>query len=144
MKYALPFLILSFLVINGWQAQAGSNESENYILQKRCEKRAAEYLKEQYANREYDDAAYLHTTTYTNHYNKNLNKCFIVAKSQDTPTIINSRSRIFNLLFDINEMKDYGTFFAFDISNPVICEVSGKHCNSEAEWNTLVKPYMEE
>lgn len=48
-------------------------------------------------------------------------------------------------LWDINDNKVYGWFLKFDkFKNPVNCGVSGKDCNSESEWDSLVKPYMEE
>ena len=42
-------------------------------------------------------------------------------------------------LFDINENREYGDFFKGD---EVRCYLLDKQCVSEEEWNTLIRPYM--
>ena len=48
-------------------------------------------------------------------------------------------------LFDLNENKAFGTFIkSTQPLPPMVCEVRGTHCNSEAEWRALAKPYLDE
>jgi hypothetical protein len=48
-------------------------------------------------------------------------------------------------LFDVNENKEYGTFFKRSEDNaPFQCKVLQNVCHSESEWQELLKPYMEE
>jgi len=47
-------------------------------------------------------------------------------------------------LTDINESKDCGSFRQLGGGSRVSCDVVGKHCRSEEEWNTLIAPYMDE
>ena len=46
-------------------------------------------------------------------------------------------------LVDINENNFYGSFSKSG-EMIVFCNVSGKECKSEQEWDLLVAPYMEE
>jgi hypothetical protein len=45
-------------------------------------------------------------------------------------------------LYDINDNKEYGSFYQrFDANMPTDCSVLGKVCRSEAEWDALIAPY---
>ncbi len=115
---------------------------ETYELQEHCGKTCEEVFKKEYGEPEQGWLC-----NYTNHYNRKLNKCFILitathypGKKKDSLGITTDMS-----LWDINERKQYGQFFnAVTTKSCFQCEVSGKHCNSEQEWDDLVKPYMEE
>lgn len=113
------------------------NTKEVYELQERCGKRAGEWFKE-FLDKEPSDAEGTQwTTTYTNHYNSRLNKCFAVAKHVGT--------YIGKSLWDINENKKYGSgTFSEGGKGYFDCELVGKTCHSEQEWDALVKPYMEQ
>ena len=109
---------------------------EQYELQ--CGKWAAEVFAKEW------DSGISNTASgnYENHYNSRLNKCIYLE-------ISNSFQRgepPFRLmrLFDLNEnreiatyMKSEGDAFAF------LCSVQDKGCRTEAEWRTLIKPFME-
>lgn len=73
--------------------------------------------------------------THQCHYNTKLNKCFI---------FVNYSKKNLKVLREINENKIYGSFRAKQDGTAVICNVLEKTCNSEEEWNTLVKPFTEE
>jgi hypothetical protein len=48
-------------------------------------------------------------------------------------------------LIDINEKKEYGTYNKFSSDkNPSSCVVAEKDCSTDAEWESLLKPFMEE
>jgi hypothetical protein len=98
-----------------------------YQLQERCGKRAEEVLARDFRQR--DPLA-----TIRSHYNGRLNKCFAIVSTVGS-VVIGQRLLV---LFDVNESKEYGGY------QEDFCHVEEKHYHSEAEWNALVKPYMEE
>jgi hypothetical protein len=151
MKYILSFLIGSFLLIlTAYQPrQATAGQKDDYELQERCSKRAAERFKEDSGYFAQSDKDTKYRTTYINHYNRKLNKCFVLFATFGVPMgkkdIQEFGTSSDKSLWDINENKQYGDFFKFRASpDPIICEVSDKLCHSEAEWDSLVKTYMEE
>ena len=73
--------------------------------------------------------------TYENHYNKRLNKCFVLLKYSE---------KQLKSLRNINDNTMYGSFLSKQDGKIIICNVLDKKCNSEEEWNSLVKPYMED
>jgi hypothetical protein len=112
------------------------NVKEEYELQDKCGQRTSEFFKKEYGNGISTDKYGQMMSGYQNHYNKKLNKCFIIITST-------SRNMRLKNLFDFNENKELGTFV--DNKNlPMDCRVFEKSCKSEQEWDLLVKPYMEE
>ncbi|MFA5196301.1 MAG: hypothetical protein WC401_10940 [Bacteroidales bacterium] len=107
---------------------------DEYILQEKCGKSCEEYFRKTYGG--LTDQQY--TYDYKNHYNKNMNKCFILLDSR-SPYSGNRKD-----LRDINENKQYGSFWRSSKGVITFCRVSKKECESEEEWDSLVKPYMEE
>jgi hypothetical protein len=89
-----------------------------------------------------DNKSYPHidkSFSYKHHYNKKLNKCFILIIETGKN---NSYMRM--RLIDIHKRDtDYGLFSV--VGNEIrSCSVLNKKCDSEEEWNSLIKPYMEE
>jgi hypothetical protein len=122
-------IILSFFIVFlfvGCDKSSSYNREVDYKLQKQCGEDSEKFFKRQY--KEYVDSLNIF---YQNHYNKKLNKCFI---------IVNRSSPTFRTLFDVNESKIYGMFSSGGGS----CFVLDKKCNDEKEFDSLVKPYMEE
>jgi hypothetical protein len=126
-----------------------SSNKEDYELQERCGKRCEEYFKNKYGPGFIESELGNEFSYYENHYNKKLNKCFIYLVV--VKIIVETKKiRTSKYLRDIHENKDYGSFI--DVSDmieknvePYIkCVLLDKTCNSEKEWNLLVKPYMEE
>lgn len=75
------------------------------------------------------------TFTHQNHYHTRLDKCFI---------LVNYSKKQLKILKDINENKIYGSFRSKQDGTIIICNVLEKTCKSEEEWDSLVKPYIEE
>jgi hypothetical protein len=136
---------------------AGSIKEE-YELQERCKESADTWFEKQWGG------INIHNTTnnqiivtYKNHYNKKLNKCFLV---EETTTVVHKKNNkktvdyIVNLvLADINENKIYGeyTFTKFknlsSIVNGYVIDFNSHNkatCNGRDEFESLIKPYMEE
>lgn len=142
-KFVPIFIILLFFCSYPLDCVSGSKE--DYELQERCGKRAEEKFKEAYGKAGFQTDGVL--VNYINHYNKKLNKCFVLVTGTNIPTGGNEKLGIGTdkTLWDINENKPYGSFYKFsNKSTPSICDVLGRLCKSESEWDLLVKPYMEE
>jgi len=78
---------------------------------------------------------------YTSHYNGRLNKCLAVREfilDMGDSTVAHSKT-----LIDVSEGGELGEFVA-DAGELMHCGVLSKSCNSELEWDALVRPYMEE
>jgi hypothetical protein len=128
-------LFLSILVVILTASLIGcSNKNKikkgNNDFQKECQYNCEKWFN---LNKEKYDTGRL---VYRYHYNRKLHKCFILVNNLDL--------RLMNLK-DINENENYGSFLTKQQNGSIItCDVSGKSCKSEKEWNALVKPYMEE
>jgi hypothetical protein len=119
-------------------AQA-KNVRKELELSQRCEKRCDEHFKKEYGNGILNNGR--RTVTYESHYNKKLNKCFIILT---TNFIIEKYNKSYKekFLFDVNYLRDYG--FYHNSGTITFCDVERYKCGSEEEWVSLVKPYMEE
>jgi hypothetical protein len=145
----LIFFTTSFMFLIGCNNHNIIKEQSSLpISQEQCVKRSEEYFNKEYSNGiiNGEDGERL-TSNYTNHYNKKLNKCYILITS--TQFIRNTENKIENIriktLFDLNENKEYGSLIQFDNNNkPNNCRILEKYCNSEKEWDLIVKPYMGE
>jgi len=135
-------LVLSFLSLS-FMSYAASDK-ENYELQEKCGKRAEEYFKRSFGTGISTDGKQSMLSHYTNHFNSKLNKCFILVTTtivqMDKPEL----SKYLKMLSDINENKNFGNFSKNGSEIISICNVLDKGCYSESEWDSLVKPYMEE
>jgi len=119
-----------------------------YELQERCGKSAQEYFKRKYGNGSVVTEDGREETSYANHYNKKLNKCFVTTTLHNyvykggQPEYAKS---FFITLLDVNESKEYGRFFnIYPKDTPALCEIEDKRCASYAEWDATLKTYMEE
>ena len=117
-------------------------------LQEQCVNRSKDYFKKEYGNGIINgENGERLISKYTNHYNKKLNKCYILITS--TEFIRNKENKIENIglktLFELNENKEYGSLIKFENDNKLInCRILEKYCNLEREWDLVVKPYMED
>jgi len=75
------------------------------------------------------------TSSYENHYNKKMNKCFILqsttsfsTNNKDNPKVFESKE-----VWDIQSQKGYGELTMID-SIIFSCSVKGVKCKSENEW----------
>jgi hypothetical protein len=133
--------VLAALLLVGTASHAQPNR-EQYELQERCGKRAAELFK-----REYSSGFKTRDTTtmfnYENHYSARLNKCFFLEIADLYEKGKGSTKSL--RLFDLNENKQYGICMSsFGDGVPYPCFVQDQVCRSEDEWRTLIKPFMED
>jgi hypothetical protein len=133
-KYCLAALSILMLLTS----VAAASTKEQYDLQERCGKQAAELF-----NKDHGEAP---GASFENHYSIALNKCFIVEQF----LVVNGSSPsgyVIEFASDINDHKAFASFsgrFGFGNSDtPTVCQVNEKSCHSEAEWRELLKPYME-
>ena len=79
---------------------------------------------------------------YLNHYNSRLNKCIYLE-------IANTYNRgltsfMWMKLFDLNENREIAVYSKGEGVASAFCLVQAKWCQTEAEWRTLIKPFMED
>jgi hypothetical protein len=130
----------------GWFGSCAAEPNKvEYELRERCGKRAAEVFKSEYTEvTNTKDGQTL--WNYRNHYSATVNKCFFLEMSTIYATNANPKyiAQMYRL-WDINDNKQYGSFYQrSDANKPMDCEVLGKGCSSEAEWESLIAPYMED
>jgi hypothetical protein len=119
---------------------------EQYELQERCGKQAAEVFKKEYGGSIINTKNGQIIMNYENHYSPKLNKCFFLEISVSYEQENDKKTSFKNMrLFDLNENKECGTF-SMDKETYIllICDVQGKSCRTEIEWRQLVRPYMDE
>jgi hypothetical protein len=104
------------------------------LLQENCGKLAAETFRREPADENRVD--------YRAHYNIHLNKCFY-EETYLSPTPVGINMWVY--LSDLQDNRIYGGFhMSTNIGLFFYCNLLDKECPSEAEWNGLVKPYMED
>lgn len=155
--FSLRVCLISFLLFTSFpsicfsQNTYSSSIKEVYELQEKCGKLSGEMFRKEYGNGiiNTDDGQMI--SNYQNHYNKKLNKCFIIIFTEHYPKNKNTKETketgvlLMKRLYDINEHKEYGFFSKFrNITHPSECYLLNKSCSSGREWSFLVKPYMEE
>jgi hypothetical protein len=131
-------IIFQIIIINAYTQSV----KEQYELQERCGKDAAAFFDK--FKKEFQSIPNT-GVSYTCHYNKKLNKCFILITSISTPSDEYPHPSITKTLCDVNENKVNAYFFMFtDTMKIMQCTVLDKHYATEAEWDAAVKQYMEE
>lgn len=115
----------------------------DFEMRDMCAKKAEESFKKNYPRTQGE------TYGYTCHYNKRLNKCFIEVSGALFD--ISEQTSNVDSLFDAYENKTYAEYHQvvkkgqhYYDTPPFICTMLGKTCNSKAEYDSFVKPYMEE
>lgn len=105
----------------------------DFALQQQCAEQAQLFADNYGVDRDWEDVI--------NHYNPDLNKCFVLIKRG----LIHHDNIYSEELFDAVEQKRYGSF-AVGIptyGKPIECNVLDKFCESRDEWDAFVKTYME-
>ena len=142
MKEFVLALFVTIIIISGANAQS------TLALQEKCVEGAKKLVLETGGcdqTKVQDD--YLLSCQYRCHYNKKLNKCFILIIAMHHPKDKGDSLGVTTdtRLWDINDKKQYGQFFSARKTNVCFhCEVAGKQCSSQKEWDGLIKQYMEE
>lgn len=123
--------------------ESSGQTTASFELQQKCAKQAREFLSQ------FDNRAVVESL---NHYNVGLNKCFVETRSMSFSNWGHTESKV---LTDAFEGRDYGSYIFVSERNkadfvvpPVECKVtlpSGQEtiCRSSAEFDALVKQYME-
>jgi hypothetical protein len=99
-----------------------------YEVQSHCASDAAEFFKKILPN----------FSDYESNYSATMNGCFILAKWSDEAG--HSAS-----LYDVGRYHLVGDLLMSDKNAKEFwCKFEGANCHSEAEWKTLIKPYLHE
>jgi hypothetical protein len=137
------------------EATAVLSKRQAYELSERCGKTAGEEFRREWKQGLVNTKTGQMLASFTNHYNSRLNKCFYLLRITHFTKKKSAGDRAtMNLsmtLADINEGKEFGNYFGAPTGamkpvtgHPYDCKVLDKLCSSEAEWEALVKPYMED
>jgi hypothetical protein len=104
-------------------------------LQENCGKESDKFITKEYGN--------IEMFTRRNHYNKRLNKCFVLVSFYNNN--ISNIGGLQETLYDPFENRKYGNLFIDHADgSKITCNLLDTHCKSYDEWNSLIKPYMEE
>ena len=136
-KLFLSILIVFFITSFIFGCNNQTSTKEQYQLQEQCGKRGEEWFNKKYGNENEP------SLSYRCHYNKKLNKCFIRI-IMDSKNKLDNKPYYREALFDINENREYGFFFMDDQGINCFLMVLNKECKDRLEFDSLVKPYMEE
>jgi len=114
-------------------------------LQERCDKNSADFSRIVYGSR-YDITGINHT--YEDHYNRKLDKCFIMIRTVLMDKDENGNMAVIGRMAELYEVLGktyYGRFFESD-DIVETCHIRNRNtpCNSEQGWYVLVKPYMDQ
>jgi hypothetical protein len=131
-----------------FKAQLARNQAATeFDLQAKCSKDSKAWFSESFSNDK--DTVIL---DYSNHYNKEQNKCFTVVEWHYKSALFGEGSWVNHMsLWDVYENTKYGEFVEDHIISfkPVstrtqvdTCNVLDKKCASGDEFNNLVRPYM--
>ena len=146
--FVLMFFLSSCKDTSSSNVQRINNEvsklslKDEYELNERCGKRAADVFKKDWGNDAISNDKDSSTlANYSNHYNKKLNKCFYLINS----STVNYSSKItynFKTLIDINDNSVYGDYI--DDGVKITANVQGKKLTSNNDWNLHTNTFMNE
>ena len=123
-----------------------SRATADYDLQAKCSRDARGWFNENWSRDK--DTSLLN---FSNHYNKSLNKCFILVEYH---YMVDANGSWVNdiSLWDVYENSRYGTFverhsisFKPTVSTDdsvMTCELATQKCKTAEEFNGLVRPYL--
>jgi hypothetical protein len=122
-------------------------DKAQYELQERCGLRADQRFKADYGNGITNTKDGQLINTFRNHYNPHLNKCFTLVRTtgvnnKKTATGTVSSTKM-ELLFDLNDNNEYGEFDQVD-AKILSCYIQDRQCSSYAEWQALIKPFLDQ
>ncbi|MDE1981615.1 MAG: hypothetical protein KGI81_04690, partial [Betaproteobacteria bacterium] len=145
----LKIIILVFCGVYALQALADEEHETPAGLH--CKKTARKYFEKQWGDGMIPGTEGATAATYSQHANTKLGKCFIlidVKTSQGKKKTVSSHSLV---LYDLSEGKEYGSYeeeksvkSLGKTQRSVACTVNGGKCDSESEFEAMVKPYMQE
>jgi hypothetical protein len=106
-------------------------------LQAKCEKRCQKIFSKEYKGGTVENSKGAFLYKYKSHYNKKLDKCLMVITEDGV-------LERYKKLLDVDENNSYGSVRVNNEQENLGCYVLEKKCNSEQEWDLIVKSYMEE
>ena len=134
-------VIAIVLIFLGTSAASAQPNKDTYELQARCGKQAADAFAKDYVPVQNTKDGQ-RVMNYENHFSQRLNKCFFL---EIFIVVENGKWSKQLRLFDLNENKEYGSYFDSDNAPRFVnCCVRDARCSSEEEWRKLIKPYMED
>lgn len=135
-------LCFSFLLTpSAWSAPS----TAEYDLSEKCGKTAREWFKQEWGDGFATKDGNRMMAHYSNHYNRKLNVCLVLLHSGTLNGGANSVNSATSMLFDVNEQKDYGECMTIGNQDcTATCFVTTKRCDSYAEWQKLIEPFMTE
>ena len=131
----LLFIIFFFLI---W-CQQEPNRAPDYNLVSKCWYDARSYFKENWARN--NDTLLL---DYRNHFNQNLNKCFILIEYNYYVQKEKNRWDKSIVLYDVSENLEYWSFWEQEnsLNNFIDCNFLGSKCFSLTEFMKNAQKYM--
>lgn len=149
MKILVLVLLFIGMILFLFGNSYGDSTKEEQQLQEWCGESAGNYFKRFYGTGYYKSSDSTNIYYYESHYNRKLKKCFVLLKGEFIPHNTEDKEMhgitTSKELWDSNETTLYGCFLKFNkFKKPLKCVVLGRDCNSENEWDSLVKPYMGE
>ncbi len=154
LSFRLPLVSAIAIAALPYSAQAEPN-AVLYQLQERCGRSASAFFKEEWPHTISNTKDGQTISSYENHYDPDLNKCFLLETDRFSGKKNGKRTGwVSQSLFDINDNKSYGSFMldrvykngdTIDLSASVVtivCEVKDHYCYSEGEWKSFIKPYI--
>lgn len=147
-KIVISILLFGFVASDAVSNSYAASDKEDYELQERCGNSAKKFFKLEHGSGVFKTNYGQLEAEYTNHYNRKLNKCFVKTLLTDV-VYKNNRpeyAKSFSItVLDINENMEYGRFYnIYKQDKPAFCKVADKTCHDMFEWDSLIKPYMEE
>jgi hypothetical protein len=137
---------LPILILAGASSQSSAEPNKlQYELAERCGKAARAIFEKDWEGKDIVNTPDGQTVlVFENHYNSSLNKCYYLQIStsfltKKPPPTIN----VSLILLDVNENREIGAFMQSQQDRPTWCFVADATCHSKAEWQSLIKPYME-
>jgi len=143
-KSCLSLIGLCSFAMNAHNCLAEPNKVQ-YELEERCGSQAREIFEKDWKGNgivNTQDGQII--ATFQNHYNPTLNKCYYLLTSTSYLTKkVPPTSNVSLILLDVNENREIGEFMQGQQDRPTWCFVGDTTCRSKAEWQTLIKPFME-
>lgn len=176
----VSLIIVSFISLIGCNEQKPKKEpspvthpsisediiKKEYDLRERCGSYCIDYFHKVYREKVKDKSEnYTTDSDYMSHYNKKMNKCYMLLKSKGHLTKKVGLMITTENIIDVHENKIFGVFTTStkeivtdvqknkDIKESTIsvkeniiseCRVLDEKCKSKEEWDKLINVYMEE
>jgi hypothetical protein len=147
-------LVLTVLVLLATATSTGFASAGGQRSQEQCHTLAEQYFALEYgggtSRNDYVDPD-THKTLYdltrvafTVHYQPRQNKCVVVTSIENETSLENAKNTsIWLIVVELNEHRAPGLFHQTNGDNDV-CFMGPRDCHSRAEWDLLLKSYLQE